>query len=64
MYARFEGEAGKQIVSEFLRDDYAQALKMQVARKAVDFDGEQYHTVIELKQGNFTLNGMPMADGD
>ena len=64
LYARFEGEAGKQIVSEFLRDDYAQALKMQVARKAVDFDGEQYHTVIELKQGNFTLNGMPMADGD
>ncbi len=64
LYARFEGEAGKQIVSEFIKDDYEQALKMQVARKAVDFDGEKYHTVIELKQGNFTLNGMPAVSGD
>ncbi|MDO5352547.1 MAG: hypothetical protein Q4E81_06940 [Succinatimonas sp.] len=64
LYARFEGEAGKQIVAEFTQNDYANALNMQVARRAIDFDGEKYHTVIELKQGNLTLNGMPATSSN
>ena len=60
--ARFEGKAGKNMVNKFVSDGYEQSLYNLKKDGSIDFDGENYYTVMEIKDGRFTLNGVALSN--
>ncbi len=57
----FDVTGGQYLIEDIAGPDYNDALKQQVMRGAIDFDGKSYHSNLKFSKGSFSLNGMPLT---